>query len=101
MTESPAAVADASEAAIFARLWDAEHAALTPDLARHVLGLAFGPPDVARMRDLAARHRDGLASAAELEELDNYVRVGDLLAVLQSKARRRLGVKPPARPAHG
>lgn len=93
------AVAEASEAAIFGRVWaDAD---MTPELARHVLGLGFGPGDVARMRDLAARNRDGRATAAEVEELDNYVRVGDLLAVLQSKARRRLGVKPGRRPADG
>lgn len=92
MTETPTAVIDATEAAIFARLWGG--ADLTPELARHVLGLTFGPDDLARMRELAARNRDGRASAAELDELDSYVRVGDLLAILQSKARRRLGVKP-------
>lgn len=99
MTRTP--TADASEAAIFSRLWDGGGGGLTPELARHVLGLEFAPADVARMRDLAARHRDGRASAAELEELDNYVRVGDLLAVLRSRARRRLGVKPGRRPADG
>lgn len=99
MSATTTAVADASEAAIFARVWaDAD---LTPELARHVLGLTFGPADLARMHDLAARNRDGRASAAEVDELDRYVRVGDLLAVLRSKARRRLGVKPGRRPADG
>lgn len=96
---TPTAVADASEAAIFARVWDRTDR-MTPELARHVLGLTFAPADLARMHDLAARNRDGRATPAERDELDNYVRVGDMLAVLRSKARRRLGVKP-TRPADG
>ncbi len=53
MAETPTAVVDASEAAIFGRVWG-DPDALTPELARHVLGLGFGPADRARMHDLAA-----------------------------------------------
>jgi hypothetical protein len=88
-----------SEAAIFARLWDGG-ASLTPELARHVLGLKFIPADEARVRELIDRNREGKISATELDELDNYVRVGDLLALLQSKARQRLKQTPTTQIGH-
>jgi hypothetical protein len=77
-----------SEAAIFARLWEGSTGRLTAPLARHVLKLRFDAADVARMKELAARNRAGGLAAEELEELDNFIRVGDLLATLQSKARK-------------
>jgi hypothetical protein len=82
-----------SAAAIFARLWETENGRLTPELARHVLRLTFGPEDRDRMHELALKNQDGQISPAELEELDNYIKVGDLLALLQSKARKLLKSK--------
>jgi hypothetical protein len=76
-------------AAIFGRVWDGDSALSVP-LARHVLKLRFSEPDVTRMRELTAKNRSGVLSDAESSELDNFVRVGDLLAILQSKARMRL-----------
>ena len=81
---------DTSEAAIFARLWESRKAGLTPLLARHVLKLAFSDDDLQRMHELAARNQEGTISQEEREALDNYVKVGDLLAILQSKARKLL-----------
>ncbi len=79
-----------SEAAIFTRLWETENGKLPQTLAKQILKLQFSKYDRARMHELAVKNQDGLISPGELEELDNYVRVGDLLAVLQSKARRAL-----------
>jgi hypothetical protein len=90
-----------SAAAIFARLWDGKHGGLTPALARHVLKVRFSDADTARMRELARRNRDGTLTAAELAELDDFVIVGDLLAILQSKARQLLKRAPAARNGHG
>lgn len=87
-----------TEAAIFARLWDG---GLTAPLARQVLQLGFGATDLARIRALTERHRAGRLTASEVEELDNFVRVGDLLAILQSKARRLLKTPPSGRNGHG
>ena len=42
------------------------------------------------MNELAAKNRDGKLSALEEEELNNYVRVGQTLGIVQSKARRSL-----------
>jgi len=39
------------------------------------------------MRELAAKNRRGDISHQELEELDNYITAGDILAIWQSKAR--------------
>lgn len=78
-----------SEAAIFARLGEGSTGRLPAPLARHLLKLKFGESDVARMKELAARNRAGGLAADELEELDNFIRVGDLLATLQSKARKK------------
>src|SRR5262245_56526537 len=79
-----------SEAAIFSRVWEDETKALSPTVARHVLKLKFSEQDQARMHDLAAKNRAGKLSTEEAEEFDNFVKVGDLLALLQSKARQRL-----------
>src|SRR4051812_14634435 len=88
-----------SEAAIFSRLWDGK-TTLTIPLARHILKLAFGPEDVARMRELAQRNSKGQITPAELDELDGYVKVGDFLAILQSKARRVLRQATARRNGH-
>ena len=79
-----------SAAAIFARLWEGESGALTAPVARHVLKLGFSPDDKARMHELAERNREGTLTGEEREELDDFVKIGDLLAILQSKARKRL-----------
>ena len=79
-----------SEAAIFSRVWEDEKKALSPTVARHVLKLGFSAKDQARMHELAAKNRAGELTVEETEEFDNFVKVGDLLALLQSKARQRL-----------
>jgi hypothetical protein len=84
-----------SEAASFARIWDAAEASLTPELARHVLRLRCSDQDLARMHELARQNQEGQLSDDEREELDNFIKVGDLLAILQSKARMVLN-RPPA-----
>ena len=90
MSAAVDATTPTTEAAIFARPWDAGDGSFTPDLARHIFGMKFGPADVDRMHELAARNRDGRITAAELGEFDHYLRVADLLGILQSKARMRL-----------
>ncbi len=79
-----------SEAAIFRRVLEPEKPMLSPDAARSILALDFAPADRERMNSLAARAREGALSSDEDEELENYLLVGDLLAIMQSKARRSL-----------
>lgn len=82
-------VEGANLATIFGRIWD-ESAALTPDLARHVLTLQFADADVARMRELIAGNTAGELTPAETAELDDFIRAADLLSILQSIARIRV-----------
>ena len=82
-----------SEVAIFGRILEAYPGELTSDAARYFLSLGFGDFDKARMHGLAVRNQDGALSPSEYDELQTYVKVGHLLAVLQSKARRFLKKK--------
>lgn len=58
--------------------------------ARFILSLDFKETDQARIEALAARSNEGLLKSDERAELDSYVRVGSVLALIQSKARLSL-----------
>jgi hypothetical protein len=79
-----------SDVALFGRLLAADRGDLAPDLARYILTLDFSSEDKARMHDLAVRNQSGSLPAAEYDDLQSYVKVGHLLALLQSKARKSL-----------
>jgi len=79
---------DTSEAAIFSRFFEKGKMTLSTDAARFILALDFSPEDRQRMRELNAKARSGTLSADEQEALDNYGRVGSLLGIMKSKARR-------------
>jgi hypothetical protein len=82
-----------SEAAIFSRVFTNGKEILSPELAKHILSLTFSDADKARMNELAEKNQEGTLSRKEKEELFNYIKVGDLLAILQSKARIALKKK--------
>lgn len=77
-------------AAILSRLIEPETDDLTPEAAHFFLRLDFPDQDHDRMAELSTKAQGSLLTAAEREELNEYLRVADLLAVLQSKARRSL-----------
>jgi hypothetical protein len=76
--------------AILRRVVGPDEPGLSAEAARSLLRLKFSRPDRARMNALAAKNRDGQLSRNEDEELSNYIRVGQTLGILQSKARRSL-----------
>lgn len=84
-----------TQTAIFGRLLAPERNDLVPEAARFILGLSFGGADVERMNELASKARDGALSSEELEELNEYRRAGDILALMQAKARRSLSQLDP------
>ena len=88
-----------TETAIFADLWDRGPAKLTGPVARYILKLGFSEQEQARVLDLVRRNRDGSLTAAEIDEMDSYLKAGDMLALLQSKARQFL--KRPAAGRNG
>ena len=92
---------ETSEAAIFTRVWEVEPKGLSPTVARHVLKLRFSAGDQARMHELAEKTQGGELTASDAEEFDNFVKVGDLLALLQSKARQRLRKSRAGAARHG
>jgi hypothetical protein len=76
--------------AILRRVVDGEEPFRSTEAARAILRLRFSPRDQARMNRLAAKNREGTLKPEEEEELNNYLRVGQTLGILQSKARRSL-----------
>ena len=77
-------------AAIVNRLIDPEQGDLPIDAARFLVRLDFPQCDHVRMDELSSKAAEGALLPDEREELDEYLRVSDLLAVIQSKARRSL-----------
>ena len=63
---------------------------ITPTAARALLKFQFTPAEVERMQDLAAQARRGKLSASEAIEIDTLERLGCLLDILHSNARRVL-----------
>jgi hypothetical protein len=81
---------ETSEMAILRRVVDSDVPVLSADAARALLRLRFSAADKRRMNRLAARNRQGKLAPEEEVELSNYIRVGQTLGILQSKARRSL-----------
>jgi hypothetical protein len=79
-----------TETAIWERVIDPNEDDLSPEAARFLLRLDFGEPDHARMQELAQKSNDGTLTADERLELQNYVRIGNVIALMQSKARLSL-----------
>jgi len=76
--------------AILRRVVDPDQPVLSAEAARAILRFRFSASDKRRMNRLAAKNRQGKLTAEEEEELSNYIRVGQTLGILQSKARRSL-----------
>lgn len=84
------ATTETSEMAILRRIVDPEQPFLAEEAARAILRLDFSAADRARMSQLAAKNREGKLTPTEEQELNSYIRVGQTLGILQSKARRSL-----------
>jgi hypothetical protein len=85
-----------TEADIFSRVIDPSNPTLTPEAARALLHFGYSESDHARMAELARKSNDGTLSLEERRELESYVFVGDVLAMLKSKARATLRLHSPA-----
>lgn len=79
-----------TEAAILSRVIEFDAGPTSPDVARYLLSMRLPPADEDRVNELSAKARAGILSAGEAQELDSYLHIGRLLAVLQSRARRFL-----------
>ncbi len=83
-------VTTAIEAAIWSRIIQPEENSLSPEVARSLLELRFSERELAHMNELAQKNRQGLLSETERQELEGYVKVGDVLSMLHLKARKSL-----------
>jgi hypothetical protein len=79
-----------ADAEIFSEVLEGGTGSFDPDAARAVLRLRFSDGQQQRMLELADRHNRGDLHAEEVEELAAFRRVGNLLALLQGKARLAL-----------
>ena len=96
-TQSPTSHSGENEVTILARFLTNYDRPLSKTLARHILSLTISDRDKARMHDLAVRNQNDELTPAEKKEMHDFGKAGDILAILKSKARRRLGVKPKKR----
>lgn len=81
---------EVNEITIFGRLIEHGESALTPSAAQYILGLGFPESERARMHELAMKAQEDKLTAAEKIEIDGYERVGTLLSIWKSQARRVL-----------
>jgi hypothetical protein len=79
-----------TEAAILARLIESRVEDLSQGAAEYLLAIRFGDDDVARMNELSELARQGSLTPLQEAELDSYLHVSNLLAIMQSRARRFL-----------
>ena len=79
-----------TEAAILARIIQADERELTPEAARYLLSMKLPMSDEDRVNELSGKARAGSLTEAETQELDSYLHIGFLLGVMQSKARSLL-----------
>jgi hypothetical protein len=86
-----------NEVTILARFLGNGDGQLPEDVARYLLDLTISEQDKARMHDLAVRNQADALTPAEKEELLAFGKAGDVLAILKSRARRALKIKPKRR----
>ena len=83
-----------TEAAILARLIQLGQEELSPGAAEYLLSIRFDDRDAARINELSDLARQGQLTSEQQAELDSYIHVSNLIATIQSKARRVLQLPP-------
>jgi hypothetical protein len=63
---------------------------MSKQTARAILDLSFPAEDQQRLRELAAKNKEGGLTSEEELELDHFCRVGRTLTILKSRARKLL-----------
>ena len=79
-----------TEAEILAEMVAPEEADYPRELAEALVQLRFSPKVVERLHELAARNRQGSLTEPERLLMEKYQRMGNLLNLLQAKARLSL-----------
>lgn len=79
-----------TESEILADVIAPDQGDLAAEVAQSVLRWKFTDRALARMNDLADRNNNGTITAQERQDLEKYLRVGNLVNLLQAKARLSL-----------
>ena len=79
-----------AEGAIWSRMLEPDKPILSPASAKDILALDFPEADKVRMHELAAKAREGTLTPEDEMEIDIYGRVGSVLSIWKSKARKAL-----------
>jgi hypothetical protein len=79
-----------TEAAILARLIERGQEDLPRAAAEYLLSIRFMDRDKARMNELSELAQAGTLTPDQQVELDSYIHVSNLIATIQSRARRAL-----------
>lgn len=79
-----------TETTIWRHILQPNKADMAPDLARFLLQMDFRERDLKRMGALSKKAENGKMTGRERLELEEYIRVADTLALMQSKARLSL-----------
>jgi hypothetical protein len=85
-------VIEPNDMSVFGRIIDPENPFMSKAAAEGVLALNFTLDDQARLKELAAKARAGTLTRREKKEVEVFARVGSMLGMLKSKARRTLAV---------
>ena len=80
--------------AVLERLLDPVSRSLNVEAARKLVRLKADAKTQARVDELARKCNEGDLSPAERSEYERYVTAGNLIAILQAKARLILAKKP-------
>ena len=83
-------------ASVLDRLLEPVTRCLTPESARALVELRADADAQARIAELAEKCNEGQLTAEERCEYETYVHVGNLIAILQAKARVLLRQQPAA-----
>ncbi|HUY33442.1 MAG TPA: hypothetical protein VMV69_11895 [Pirellulales bacterium] len=84
---TPAIQIAPTEVDILCRVVAPDRPGLPADVAKVILKLDFPRDDRERMQVLAEKASEGTLTADEQVEMDNYIRVGHFINLMQSKAR--------------
>jgi hypothetical protein len=72
------------------RMLDPVTACFTPQVAQKIVDLRLDADLISRIEELAEKANQGTLSTDEDDEYKDYVEGGDMIALLQAKARRFL-----------
>ena len=76
--------------AILEQIAELDVQSISPETARKLLQFRFETAHHERVGALSEKARQGTLTPAEKDELDEYIRVGSLVGILQSRARQVL-----------